>query len=150
MMLRVTVDPTTHEAAGLPEFIAGGRQWDDFLIDEQAGVAYVTTHRENTIDRVRLSHDGNRDGNTVVAGDPFTDILVGPSAGRWGRAPGQLPEHRLCYQRRRHRTAARWRVQNRQGAPRRIAACRLSYQHRRNPPRLAEEMVSSNLVREVR
>jgi hypothetical protein len=73
------------EAADLPEFIAGGRQWDDFLIDDEAGVAYVTTHRENTIDRVRLSYDGNRDGNTVVAGDPFTDMLVGPPAGRAAR-----------------------------------------------------------------
>lgn len=88
MMLRVKVDPTTHEAADLPEFIAGGRQWDDFLIDDEACLAYVTTHRENSIDRIRLSHDGNRDGNTVIAGDPFTDMLVGPSAGRWGRAPG--------------------------------------------------------------
>ena len=87
MMLRVKLDPTTHEAADLPEFIAGGRQWDDFLIDDEAGVAYVTTHRENTIDRVRLLHHGNRDGNTVVAGDPFTDMLVGPSACRWGSAP---------------------------------------------------------------
>jgi hypothetical protein len=72
----------------LPEFVAGGRQWDDFLIDDDAQVAYVTTHRENTIDRVRLAHDGNRDGNTVIAGDPFTQMLVGPSAGAWGRAPG--------------------------------------------------------------
>jgi hypothetical protein len=95
MMLRVNVDPTTHEATDLPEFIAGGRQWDDFFIDDEAGVAYVTTHRENTIDRVRLSHDGNRDGNTVVAGDPFTDVLVGPSAGRWGRAPGDY--RRIAY-----------------------------------------------------
>ena len=95
MMLRVKVDPTTHEAADQPEFIAGGRQWDDFLIDDEAGVAYVTTHRENTIDRVRLSRDGNRDGNSVVAGDPFTDMLVGPSACRWGREPGNYS--RIAY-----------------------------------------------------
>jgi hypothetical protein len=88
MMLRVKVDPNTQEPADLPEFVAGGRQWDDFLIDEAAGVAYVTTHRENTIDRVRLAHDGNREGKTVIAGDPFTETLVGPSAGAWGRAPG--------------------------------------------------------------
>jgi hypothetical protein len=88
LMLRVKVDPETHEPADLPEFVAGGRQWDDFLIDQAAGVAYATTHRENTIDRVRLAHDGNRDGNTVIAGQPFTETLVGPSAGAWGRAPG--------------------------------------------------------------
>jgi hypothetical protein len=88
LMLRVKVDPTAHEPAELPEFVAGGRQWDDFLIDDDSAVAYVTTHRENTIDRVRLAHDGNREGKTVIAGDPFTDILVGPSAGAWGRSSG--------------------------------------------------------------
>ena len=88
LMMRVKVDPATQEPAGLPEFVAGGREWDDLLIDEAEGVAYVTTHRENTIDRVRLAHDGNREGRTVVAGDPFIETLVGPSAGAWGRAPG--------------------------------------------------------------
>ena len=89
MMLRVKVDPATHDPADLPEFVAGGRQWDDFLIDEAAGVAYVTTHRDNTIDRVHLAHDGNRAGKTVIAGDPFNEMLVGPSAGRWSRVPGE-------------------------------------------------------------
>ena len=89
MMLRVKVDPQTLDPADLPEFVAGGRQWDDFLIDEDAGVAYATTHRENTIDRVRLAHDGNREGRTVIAGDPFVDTLVGPSAGAWSRTPGE-------------------------------------------------------------
>jgi hypothetical protein len=88
MMLRVKVDSSTHEPTELPEFVAGGREWDDFLIDEVAGIGYVTTHRENTIDRVRLAHDGNRAGRTVIAGDLFTDLLVGPSAAAWGNAPG--------------------------------------------------------------
>ena len=88
MMLSVKVDPVTQDPIGLPEFIAGGREWDDFLIDEDKSVAYATTHRENTIDRVRLAHDGNREGRTVIAGDPFTETLVGPSAGAWGGAPG--------------------------------------------------------------
>ena len=87
MMMRVKLDPATHDPAALPEFVAGGREWDDFLIDEDAGVAYVTTHRENTIDRVRLAHDGNREGRTVIAGNPFNDKLVGPSAGARGRSP---------------------------------------------------------------
>ena len=88
LMMRVSVNPTSGEPAALPEFIAGGRQWDDFIIDEDAGVAYVTTHRENTIDRVRLKPDGNREGRTIVAGEPFTDVLVGPSSGAWRRGPG--------------------------------------------------------------
>jgi hypothetical protein len=89
MMLRVKVNPATQEPADLPEFVAGGRQWDDFLIDEEASVTYVTTHRENTIDRVRLAHDGNRDGRTVIVGEPFSEMLVGPSAGAWSRVPGE-------------------------------------------------------------
>ena len=73
MMLRVKINPMTQEIADLPEFVAGGREWDDFLIDAKGGVAYATTHRENTIDRVRLAHDGNREGRTIIAGDPFTE-----------------------------------------------------------------------------
>jgi hypothetical protein len=61
---------------------------DDFCIDENGGVAYVTTHRENTIDRVSLEPSLNGDGRHSVAGDPFTEELIGPSAGAWGRGPG--------------------------------------------------------------
>jgi hypothetical protein len=58
---------------------------DDFCLDEDAGVAYVTTHRENTIDRVPLQPGSAR---LIVAGDPFDDQLVGPSSAAWGRRPG--------------------------------------------------------------
>jgi hypothetical protein len=44
---------------------------------------------------VRLAHDCNRAGRTVIAGDPFTDMLVGPSAGVWGRVPGE--QGRIAY-----------------------------------------------------
>jgi hypothetical protein len=88
LMMRVRVDPRTLDPVDLPEFIAGGRQWDDFLIDEDEQVAYATTHCENTIDRVKLEPDGNRSGRTVVAGEPFTDVLIGPSSGAWRRGPG--------------------------------------------------------------
>lgn len=88
LMMRVPVNPETLEPAGLPEFVAGGRYWDDFVLDEDAGIAYVTTHRENTIDRVVMEHDGSRAGFTIAAGNPFTEILVGPSSGVWVREPG--------------------------------------------------------------
>ena len=88
LMERVRIDPRTLAPADLPEFIAGGRKWDDFIIDEDAGVAYATTHRENTIDLVRLKPDGNREGRTVIAGEPFTEMLVGPSSGASRRRPG--------------------------------------------------------------
>jgi hypothetical protein len=83
LMMRVPVDPVTFEPAGLPEFVAGGRFWDHFILDADAGIAYVTTHRENTIDRVIMEADGNRTGFVVAAGNPFTETLVGPSSGAW-------------------------------------------------------------------
>jgi hypothetical protein len=60
---------------------------DDFCIDENAGVAYVTTHRENTIDRVPLELAENGAARVIVAGDPFTEQLIGPSSAAWGRGP---------------------------------------------------------------
>jgi hypothetical protein len=88
LMMRVPVNQETLEPAGLPKFVAGGRYWDDFVLDEEAEIAYVTTHRENTIDHVLMRADGNRAGFTVAAGNPFTETLVGPSSGVWRRGPG--------------------------------------------------------------
>ena len=85
LFMRVPVDSGTHEPAGAPEFVAGGTMADDFCLDEDAGVAYVTTHRENTIDRVPLQPGCARQ---IVAGDPFDDQLAGPSSAAWGRRPG--------------------------------------------------------------
>ena len=87
--MRVRVDPDTHDPAGEPEFVAGGAMSDDFCIDEDAGVAYLATHRENTIIRVSLEPGEDGDACRVVAGDPFTDQLIGPSSMAWGRAPGE-------------------------------------------------------------
>jgi hypothetical protein len=61
---------------------------DDFCLDEDAGVAYVTTHRDNTIERMSLEPD-RMDENETVAGDPFDQELVGPSSAAWGRGPGE-------------------------------------------------------------
>jgi hypothetical protein len=46
---------------------------------------YVTTHRENTIDRVPL--EPNSGSRRSVAGPPFTELLLGPSSGAWSRVP---------------------------------------------------------------
>ena len=108
-MMRVPVDPATLDPAGPPEFVAGGRYWDDFVLDEDAGVAYVTTHRQNTIDRVNLAADGNRDGFVVAAGNPFTETLVGPSSGVLAPRRRRLRPGRLLHHRRRHRRVARRR-----------------------------------------
>ena len=88
LFMRVRVDPDTHDPAGEPEFVAGGMMGDDFCIDENSGVAYVTTHRQNTIDRVSLKPAENTYVRHSVAGKPFTEQLIGPTKGVWGRCRG--------------------------------------------------------------
>jgi hypothetical protein len=59
----------------------GGMMGDDFCIDEKAGLAYIATHRQNTIDRVSLEPSENSDVRHSVAGEPFTEQLIGPTKG---------------------------------------------------------------------
>jgi hypothetical protein len=89
LFMRVKTDPDTFDPIGEPEVVGGGRMFDDFCIDQDGGFAYLTTHRQNTIDRLSLNPGQNTDGRCSVAGDPFTEELIGPSAGAWGRAPGE-------------------------------------------------------------
>ena len=89
LFMRVAVNPDTHDPAGEPELVLAGRMGDDFCIDEDAAVAYLTTHRQNTIDRVSLEPSKNSGFTQSVAGDPFTEHLIGPSSGAWGRRPGE-------------------------------------------------------------
>jgi len=88
LFMRVRVDRQTLAPLGVPEYLGGDKMMDDFCLDEDAGVAYVTTHRENTIDRMSLEPDRNGERETV-AGKPFDEDLIGPSSGAWGRAPGE-------------------------------------------------------------
>ena len=88
LFMRVRVDRETLAPLGIPEYLGGDRMMDDFLLNEDEGVAYVTTHRENTIDRMSLEPDRNEERESV-AGNPFDEELVGPSSGAWGRAPGE-------------------------------------------------------------
>ncbi len=89
VFMRVAVDPTTLDPARDAEFVAAIDNADDFCLDESAGCAYVTRHRANTFDRVPLQ---SRHGSEVrhIAGDPFNEVLVGPSSAAWGRGPGDL------------------------------------------------------------
>jgi hypothetical protein len=87
LFMRVPVHSRTRDPAGAPELVAGGTMADDFCLDEDAGVAYLTTRRQNTIDRVPLQPDGNGT-RQIVAGEPFDEQLVGPYSAAWGRRPG--------------------------------------------------------------
>ena len=88
LLMRVAVDPGTLDPAGEPELVLAGRMGDDFCIDEDAGVLYLATHRQNSIDRVSLDPGDNSGFPDCVAGDPFDEELIGPSSGAWSRAPG--------------------------------------------------------------
>ncbi|MCV7092508.1 hypothetical protein [Mycobacterium interjectum] len=87
VFMRVPVDPATLDPAGPAQFVAAIDNADDFCLDEDAGFAYVTRHRANTLDRVPLAP---RHGSEVrhIAGHPFDATLVGPSSAAWGRGPG--------------------------------------------------------------
>jgi len=87
LFMRVAVDPATHTPVGQPEVVAADITADDFCLDENAAVAYLTTHTDNTI--VRVPIDAGAEGATtcVVAGDPYNEQLVGPSSAAWARGP---------------------------------------------------------------
>jgi hypothetical protein len=85
----VSLDPQAHEAAGKSELIVAGRMGDEFLIDEDAQVLYLATHRQNTIDRVSMEPARNSGFTQSIAGDPFTENLIGPTSGTWGRGAGE-------------------------------------------------------------
>lgn len=87
LFMRVRVDPQSFEPAGQPELVDHGRMADDFCIDEEAEVAYVTTHRENTIDRIPIGSSGGT--RLVLAGEPLDLTLLGPSSIAWSRLPGE-------------------------------------------------------------
>ncbi|AXC12065.1 hypothetical protein ACPOL_2754 [Acidisarcina polymorpha] len=89
LFMRIPVDPETHDPAGEPELVVAGRMGDDFCIDEDAGFVYLTTHRQNTIDRVSMNPAENSGLTESVAGDPFNEELIGPSSGAWSRMPGE-------------------------------------------------------------
>jgi hypothetical protein len=86
VFMRVPVDPVTLDPAGAPEFVAAVTDGDDFCVDDEAGFAYVTRHRANTLDRVPLTP---RHGSEVrhLIGDPLDSVLVGPSSAAWDRGP---------------------------------------------------------------
>lgn len=87
VFMRVPVEASTLDPAGPAQFVAAIDNADDFCTDEDAGFAYVTRHRANTVDRVPLTP---RHGTEVrhLAGDPFDETLVGPSSAAWGRRAG--------------------------------------------------------------
>ena len=87
LFMRVAADPGSHTPLGQPEVLAADITADDFCIDENAGVAYLTTHTDNTIVRVPINAGVDGATSSVVAGDPLNELLVGPSSAAWARGP---------------------------------------------------------------
>jgi hypothetical protein len=88
LFMRVKVDPVSFDPAGEVEVVGEGR-FDDFWIDQDAGFAYLAGHTLNTIDRLALEPSENGGEAVSVAGRPFNDEFIGPSAGHWGRGRGE-------------------------------------------------------------
>ena len=86
LFMRVSVDPATHTPLGQP-VVAADITADDFCLDENAAVAYLTTHTDNTIVRVPIHPGADGATRSIVAGDPFDEQLVGPSSAAWVRGP---------------------------------------------------------------
>lgn len=85
--MRVSVDPATHEPIGAPEHVVDVHHVDDFCLDENAGVAYLTRHPDHIVERVPLEPATSGPERVIVAGDPFTEKLIGPTSIDWGRGP---------------------------------------------------------------
>jgi hypothetical protein len=88
LFMRVKVNTETLDPIGEPEHVAVGPMYDDFCIDENAGVAYLMTHRGNTINCVSLNPARNS-FPFIVAGDPFNEEMIGTTSAVWGRLPGE-------------------------------------------------------------
>ena len=88
LFMRVRVGPDTNDPADEPEFVAAGMMGDDFCFDDNSGVAYIATHRQNTIDQASLEPRDNSYLRHSVAGKPLTLQLIGPTNGKWRRRPG--------------------------------------------------------------
>jgi DNA-binding transcriptional LysR family regulator len=89
IFMRVAVDPVTHEPIGEPELVAKGiHAVDDFCLDENAGVAYITTHIDNTLHRVPLDPTAPAPAAAIVVGDSIDHRFLGPSSAAWGRGAG--------------------------------------------------------------
>jgi hypothetical protein len=88
IFMRVAVDPASHEPAGEPEFIAHVASVDDLCLDENAGVAYLARHPDHIVEREPLEHDSSGLGRAIMAGDPFSEKLIGPTSIDWGREEG--------------------------------------------------------------
>ena len=87
LLMRIQTDRASLDPVGAPELVVAGRMGDDFCLDEDAQVLYLTTHRQNTLDIVSMDPGLNSGFTQSVAGHPLTEELIGPSSVAWRRGP---------------------------------------------------------------
>jgi hypothetical protein len=114
--MRVKVEPHTFDPEVKPEVVGRGRMLDDFCIDQDAGFAYLTTHRQNTIDRLSLEPSKNDGARISIAGDPLSLAHIGPSAIHLGKGLRRVCARRVHYYRRRYSFAAERGERNRRSS----------------------------------
>lgn len=88
LICRVSVDSETLQPRGSVDILARGMQGDDLIVDDTVSppVAYVTTHRDNTVLRVPLDEKSEialAALQVVGRGSMEDDKFVGPTAGVW-------------------------------------------------------------------
>ena len=90
LFCQVDVDAKTLEAKGEVEVVASGMPGDDFILDDSSSdrpLAYITTHRDNSVLKVHLdSRDQARTTSevlTVIQGGEHEERMLGPTAGVW-------------------------------------------------------------------
>lgn len=94
LRIRADVDDGTFDAAEEPEVLSSKQAADDFIVDAKKNVAYVTTNPSNTLLKIGLDGNGEREYE-IVAGGPKDKIFAGPTACAWGRGDGE--EGRVLY-----------------------------------------------------
>jgi hypothetical protein len=87
VFMRVPVDQASLDPAGPPEFVAALDMPDDFCLDEDAGFAYVSRHRPNTLTRVPLAPGHSKEVVHIVD-NPTDRVLVGPTSFAWRNQRG--------------------------------------------------------------
>jgi hypothetical protein len=85
----VQVHPGHHKSVLMRSFRILPRVLLIFCTDKDAGSAYLTTHRQNTIDRLSLEPRKNDGARISIAGDSFTRALIGPSSIHRGKGSGK-------------------------------------------------------------
>lgn len=91
IFVRIPVDLASGTYSPLrdPEIIVRGTPGDDFAIDPEREVAYVTTNPNDSLIKISIAGEGER-GFETLAGAGADRVFAGPTACAWGRGEGEV------------------------------------------------------------